>query len=497
MANLKANELSDKQLQKLKRPDCKKWVRDGNGLALCLAPTGRTDWRQWYFIYTSPETGKRRYKPLGTYTGSDTGVTLAKARTEATKLLAEVKKSVDPLERERRDKEKELAADEQKKQDKEAAEKVTTVAELCDEYINKFAKLKREKSWKEDERILNKDVLPAWGDRKTQDIIRRDVMLLIEGMQGRGDGITTNTFKVIRRMFAYAVKKEIIPTTPCYAFEKGDELPTTTSRERTLSPDETKLLWTGLDNAAISDDIQRILKLILLTGQRSGEVASMHRTEINGRWWEFTPKETKITKEIPRKQRIYLTDTAIDLIGDGDGYVFKCLAKIEPNEDGTMPEPRHITERAISHAVRRNLLGYEPKKLAVAKPSIAKQKRKNPFIVAEDRKINVAHFVPHDLRRTAATMMSELGFSDATVDAVLAHLKKGEIRTYNKNKYDVEKQQALSEWGIKLDCILTDTEYRNPQQRREDAQQDADKSTQEVASSNVVDFEEYRQSKAA
>jgi len=83
----------------------------------------------------------------------------------------------------------------------------------------------------EDERILNKDVLPVWEHRKAKDITRSDVMQLLEGMQGRGDGIITNTFK-IRRMFAYAVKKEIIATTPCYGFEKDDELPTTKSRER-------------------------------------------------------------------------------------------------------------------------------------------------------------------------------------------------------------------------------------------------------------------------
>ena len=62
-------------------------------------------------------------------------------------------------------------------------------------------------------------------------------------------------------------------------------------------------------------------------------------------------------------------------------------------------------------------------------------------------------------------MLSGLGFTDAVVDAVLAHLKKGEIRTYNKNKYDKEKQEALVEWELKMNSIVTGEEYRTRLQR--------------------------------
>jgi len=429
---MKVTTFTDTMIRKLKPAD-KKYIRgEGNGFSIRVMPSGV---KTWLYVYAFDD--KRREMNLGGY--PDVALETARDRFDAAK--KRVKNGFDPME------EKEQAATTRRD--------AHTVSGLIDDYIEKCAKLKRKKSWPEDKRILDKDVRPVWDSRKAKDITRRDIMQLLDNMQGRGDGITTNTFKVIRRMFTHAVKKEIIPATPCYGFEKGDELPVTQSRERTLSADEIQLLWIGLDKAAISEDIQRILKLVLLTGQRSGEVAAMHRTEISGRWWEFTPKETKITKEIPRKQRVYLTDTALDLIGEGDGYVFKSLAKIVPNEDGTMPEPRHITERAISHAVRRNLLNYEPKKKATVKAPSSKSKRKNPFVVADDKKMNISHFVPHDLRRTCATFISELGFSDATVDAVLAHLKKGEIRTYNKNKYDNEKQAALVKWEEKLTSIIT------------------------------------------
>ena len=64
-------------------------------------------------------------------------------------------------------------------------------------------------------------------------------------------------------------------------------------------------------------------------------------------------------------------------------------------------------------------------------------------------------WTPHDLRRTAATNMSALGFSDEVVDAVLNHVKKGVIAIYNRHRYDKEKKAALESWERKLTSIIT------------------------------------------
>ncbi len=478
-------KFTDKYISNLKPKDSMYQVREGEGFGIRILPSGH---KIWIFTYTFD--GRRRQMNLGSYPDKK----LADARTDyssAYSILHDKQNPRDP--QAERDQQHAIA-----RQDREEHRKSFTVADLVKEYIEKHAKLKK-KSWQEDERILNKDVLPVWSNRKAKEITRRDVMLLLDGMQGRGNGIITNTFKIIRRMFTYAVKKEIVTTSPCYAFERGEELPKVASRERTLAEDEIRVFWIGLDKTAISGDVRRVLKLILVTGQRPGEVASMHRKEINGRWWEFTPKETAITKEIPRAQRVYLTDTAMQLIGEGDNkeYVFKSHKIEKPDPQGKPSSPRHITERAISHALRRNLLGYEPEKSVDKKATMpTKAKRKNPFVVAEDKKMDIEHFTPHDLRRTCATLISELGFVDATVDAILAHLKKGEIRTYNKNKYDKEKQEAFSEWALKLDCIIAGTEYRNPLQREDDKKAEEEKATNETKD-NVIDLEERRNQKTA
>jgi len=184
----------------------------------------------------------------------------------------------------------------------------------------------------------------------------------------------------------------------------------------------------------------------------------MHTSEINGRWWEFTPKETTITKQIPRKQRIYLTDMAQQLISASKNYIFPSpKRKFDENGDQI---PTHITERAIASALRRNLTTHEVKPGAIPKASV-KTKQRKPFVVAEAKKLTIEKFTPHDLRRTCATMLSESGFTDEVVDTVLAHLKKGEIRTYNKNKYDKEKQQAMESWELKLRGIISGKESKD------------------------------------
>lgn len=75
--------------------------------------------------------------------------------------------------------------------------------------------------------------------------------------------------------------------------------------------------------------------------------------------------------------------------------------------------------------------------------------------VAEDKKIAIDHFTPHDLRRTAATCLAGIGFSDETIDAVLGHKKTGVVKIYNRHKYDAEKQKALEAWERKLKRITS------------------------------------------
>jgi integrase len=429
-------KFTDTIIRNLKAKKNKYYMRESMGFTIRVLPSGV---KTFLFVYTFD--GKRREMNLGSYPDKS----LADARVDysnAYSVLHDRNNPRDP--QEERDQQHGAA-----RQEREDHRNALTVSELITEYIEKHAKPTK-RSWQEDQRILNKDALVVWGKRKAVDIKKRDVVLLLESIIERGSpGSANNNFKIIRKMFRFAVQRDIIEHSPC----DGVVMPAPLNRgDRVLSETEIKTLWNSLDTCNASLDMKRAIRLMLLTGQRPGEIIGMHSIEIDDRWWTIPAERSKNKKA----HRVYLTDTAIDLIGPlkalntktkemkPKGFVFPCtnLKKDQP-----------MARLSISQSVSRNL----------AMPVIVNG---NPVVDSDGNpvtvnKLGVADFTPHDLRRTAATFMSQIGFMDEIIDAVLNHTKQGIIRTYNLNRYDKEKQQALEAWGRKLLSIVTESQKKD------------------------------------
>lgn len=431
----KGTRFTDKYIMSLKPADKEYWIREGMGFAIRVLPSGE---RVWYYIYTFDS--RKRFMRLKD--GGYPDVSLADAREAFDIAKVKVKNGIDPLA--------------EKQEAKEERRSALTVAELIVEYINKHAKPTK-RSWVEDERILNKDALVEWGKRKAVDIKKRDVVLLLERIVERGSpGSANNNFKIIRKMFRFAVQRDIIEHSPC----DGVVMPAPLNRgNRVLSENEIKMLWSNIDSCPISYDIKRVIKLILVTGQRPGEVVGAHSSEIDGRWWTIPAERSKNKKA----HRVFLTDTANDLIGPlkvhdsasnelkPKGYIFSCpqVAKNQPKTKKDQPKVKKdkpMGRLSISQAIMRSK--------AVKVKVNGKQVFNNEGKPVTENKIGVDGFTPQDLRRTAATFMSKIGFMDEIIDAVLNHTKQGIIRTYNLNRYDKEKQQTLEAWERKLNSII-------------------------------------------
>lgn len=436
-----AEKFTDLFVKNLKQREKEHIVREKGGFGVRVMPSGR---KVFFFMYRID--GQRRFLNLGTYkdTNYPNGVTLARAHAEFEAELANVKllkagrvEGIDPVQ---------LKLN--KKAEREEINDAPTIDDLINEYITKHAK-KFKRSWQEDERLLVKDASPIWGYRKAADIKKRDVVLLLEKIVERGSPGTANSlFRCIRKMFNWSVERDILEHSPC----DGVKMPAPIiDRSRTLSEAEIKTLWSNLDAASISGEIKRAIKLIFVTAQRPGEVIGMHTDEIDndGRWWTIPAERSKNNKA----HRVYLTDSALELIGDltvtdkitgkdlPKGFIFAC-----PDDK----KIQSISEKSLSKAIRRNL----------AWPVLHKGK---PVFGADgnavtENRLGIDHFTPHDGRRTAATFISKIGFIDEVIDAILNHTKKGIIKTYNQNKYDVEKQAALEAWDRKLINIITSTE---------------------------------------
>ncbi len=259
--------------------------------------------------------------------------------------------------------------------------------------------------------------------------------------------MANNTFKIIRRMLNYAVEKDILLHSPAV----GIKLPSPkVERERVLSEAELKTLLKTINNASMSADVCRALKLILMTAQRPSEVIGMHVNELDGRWWTIPSERAKNGKS----HRVYLTDTALELIGG--------IKQIDPDTGKSTPKTyifpcRHKgKEQSIHrHALSRAIVNNCPSGCTMdcSKCDDAECKA-DQRTLEEKNKLGIAHFTPHDLRRTAATFMEQAGEMDEVIDAVLNHVKRGVIKVYNQYRYDKEKQAALEKWEQKLLSLI-------------------------------------------
>lgn len=383
------------------------WEDGQTGFGLRVSPKGR---KTWIFMYRFE--GRARRLTLGAYPA----IPLSKARIKFAAAKDALDHGRDPG----------AAAVAEKAAEREAM----TVEELVKEYLARSAKSLR--SYKEVKRILEREVVPAWGRRKVKAIKRRDFILLLDGIVDRGAPVMANrTRSWVTRMFNFAVGRDVIDVNPCSNVEApGVEV----ERERTLTDDEIRGLWTGLDETDLPAATRFAIKLILVTAQRPSEAAGLLLPELDleQKLWTLPPERTK-------NKRIHivpLSPQALTLI--------KRATKECAHEDALFPGERKkepITAGILDRAFMEHaeVLG-----IPVIKP---------PKDAPPGTRTRLG-FTPHDLRRTASTRMTELGFTRFIVDRILNHTEPGVGRIYDRYEYLKEKRAALDAWGRRLDEIL-------------------------------------------
>jgi integrase len=368
------------------------WEDGQTGLGVRVSPKGR---KSWIFMYRF--IGKARRMGLGTYPA----ISLASAHVKHAKAKELIDKGIDP------------AA--QQVERKRADRTAETVADLIEEYLEKWAR-PRKRSAAGDERQLRKDVLPVWGTRKAKEITRRDVITLLDGIVERGSPIQANrTLAVIRKMFNFAISRDIVGATPVAMVRAPAK---ENQRDRVLSAEEIRTLWKGLDTAAMSEGVKLALKLQLATAQRKGEIvgAAMAEFDFEDNVWTIPAERSKNGQA----HRVPLSPLALSLIAEAQEHA--------GDSPWLFPSPRDkgpIAPPAVNRAVCKSL------------PAI-----------------DVADLTPHDLRRTAASFMTSLGISRLTVSKILNHVETGVTAVYDRHSYDNEKRHALDTWAAHLESVV-------------------------------------------
>jgi hypothetical protein len=213
------------------------WDTYQRGLVLQVQPTGHKAWKCIYSMH-----GRKRWYHIGAVDA----VGLADARRLAIRVMFQLADGKDPA------------------SEKKAERSKGTFEELATRYVKEYAKLKN-KSWSQADALVRRHLLPRWGKLLAASVTRRDVKTAIAGITA--PIVANQTLAAASALFNWAVN-------PCALIERND----TKSRERVLSDSEIPKFWKAFDGGGLGHSTA--LKLILLTGQRPGEVRHMRREQI-------------------------------------------------------------------------------------------------------------------------------------------------------------------------------------------------------------------------
>jgi integrase len=382
-------------------------IPDGllRGLYLIVQPSGM---RSWAVRYRSPVDQRTRKYTIGKYPAID----LATARELGSLALRAVAEGRDP------GAEKIHARVEARRGNGAAA----TVSQHFDKFLERHAKRNtRESSWKEAERLFRKEIEPSWASRSLATIRKADVIELLDSIVDRGAPVLANrVFALIRKFFNWCVERDQLQHSPCQgvrapALEK--------SRERTLSDEELRIIWSECEK--LKFPFGPLFQLLILTGQRVGEVAGMSKKELSPDTWTISSARAKNG----RQHVVPLSSMALKVISE--------LPMVDPQ--------KNKKELIFTSKGETPVSGEAKAKARVA-------------VVLKERLEDAEPWTLHDIRRTVASGLQRLGFSVEVVEAVLNH-KSGTVRgvaaIYARHDYAREKRDALAAWGQHVERVVS------------------------------------------
>jgi integrase len=355
------------------------WDEYQRGLALRVEPTG---YKAWKVIY------RHGNRPRWFHLGAADTISLTEARKLAAEIMLDVVRGNDP------------------QAERKAKRMAGTFAEVADRYVNEYAK-RRNKSWKQPDALVRKHLLPAWAKLSVKAITRSDVRT----MMGRiTSPITANqTLAAASAIFSWAMKQEIVTTNPCRGVERNE----TKSRERVLTDAEIPLFWSAFNDAGLVRS--SALKVLLLTGQRPGEVAHMRLEHVSDGWWTMPgapdPKLDWPGTKNAQTHRVWLPQAARDII-----------AELIVDE----------TTGFVFNGRRRAVDGLDDAMRAVC------------------QRLGVERATPHDLRRTHGTTVAALGFGREAMNRVQNHREGGIADVYDRHEYAEENKRVMEAVATRL-----------------------------------------------
>lgn len=336
------------------------------------------------FILDYRLKGRQRRMVIGRF-----GIwSLDEARKQARRYAVEIDKGVDPLEQ------------------KQTEQGAPLFSSVCLDYIEEYAK-SHKRSWKEDQRRINKHIKPKLGKRRIDAIRRADVMNL-HGSLGKDHKYEANrVLALVSVIFEYARKQGHIDeaaVNPARGIDKFKEQ----KRDRWIKPEEMPKLIEAIGKCS-NVYVRSALMLYLLTGLRKNELLRAKWEDVDLSRGEIRLPETKAG----RVHILPLSDAAIAI-----------LRTIPKQEDNPYVFPG-----------RRNgghLIGIQK------------------FWEDIREKAGMADVRLHDLRRTVGSWMATGGQSIQVIGKVLNHADLATTQKVYAHLSEDPVRQAMKEHGEKI-----------------------------------------------
>ena len=357
-------------------------IPDGyvRGLYLVVQPvTGSKSWAVRYRY-----AGKTRKHTLGKYPVFG----LKDARDAAVKVLRAVSEGHDPEQR-----------------------RPGSVGDVVNQFLDERCRYYRPQWRREAERLFRVNVLPQWQGRKLVELTRADVKALL-GDLTETPVIANRVHSILHTLFDWAVETDLITSSPAAGIKRPNK---ETPRDRVLTDAELRAVWLGAEKEGFP--YGAIIQLLILTGQRRGEVAGMARSELdhNSGIWALPRERVKNG----RRHEVPLSHQAQEIVQKApqisDKYVFSLNGK------GPVG-------------------GFSERKARL------------------DQLAKIAPWTVHDLRRTVASGLAKLGTDLAVIEKVLNHVSgsfAGIVGVYQRHEFADEKRDALQKWADHVEELVS------------------------------------------
>ena len=380
------------------------------GLYLIVQPTGAKSWAVRY------RRGKRSRKhTLGPYPA----LGLQEAREQARKALLRVQAGGDP-------------GIDKKIERGRAIDGKDNFEAVARNFIERH-QWRKNRSWREAARLLGiipdpdkrdsdgpktfvlarHGITARWRDRKISEIRRGDIIALLDDIVDRAPIVANRTLATLRKLFNWSIERDLIEANPC----TGVKPPAAErSRDRVLSEDELRKVWTATDE--IGWPFGPIIQLLILTGQRRDEVGAMEWNELDLEKALWTLPRGRVKNDSGHE--VPLSPMAVAIIQklrriSGSKFVF--------TSNGKTP-----------------VSGYPKAKNAVVEKS------------------GVREWRIHDLRRTVASGLARIGIGLPVIERILNHVSGsfgGIVGVYQRYDFAAEKRDALDAWSREVDRIVS------------------------------------------